>query len=68
MSGQYILNNIDSNIWIITGSMQPGPTVVSQQFTSGRKSLASTLTRLQVTTVGGTDTFDAGSINIMYEG
>jgi hypothetical protein len=68
MSGLYILNNIDSNIWIITGSMQPGPLVVSQQFISGRKSLASTLTRLQVTTVGGTDTFDAGSINIMYEG
>jgi hypothetical protein len=26
------------------------------------------LTQLRITTVNGTDTFDAGSINIMYEG
>jgi hypothetical protein len=30
--------------------------------------LAGTLDRVRITTVGGTDTFDAGSINILYEG
>jgi len=30
--------------------------------------LAGTLDRVRVTTVNGTDTFDAGSINILYEG
>ena len=34
----------------------------------GSKSLSATLDRLRITTVNGTDTFDAGSINIMYEG
>ena len=68
IAGQYVLNNFEGHVWIITGSMQPGTTVVGQQFIAGRKTLASTLTRLQVTTTGGTDTFNAGSINIMYEG
>ena len=66
--GQYVLTHFGEDNWIITGSMQPGLTVVGQQFITGRKSIASTLTRLQVTTTGGTDTFNAGSINIMYEG
>jgi hypothetical protein len=34
---------------------------------AGSKALASTLTRVRITTVGGTDTFDTGSINILYE-
>ena len=29
--------------------------------------LAGTLDRVRITTVNGTDTFDAGSINILYE-
>ena len=31
-------------------------------------SLSGTLDRIRITTVNGTDTFDAGTINIMYEG
>lgn len=33
----------------------------------GSKALSSTLTRIRITTVGSTDTFDAGYINILYE-
>tara|TARA_R110000822_G_scaffold5955_6_gene25184 strand:+ start:205 stop:588 length:384 start_codon:yes stop_codon:yes gene_type:complete len=33
----------------------------------GSKSLSDTLDRVRITTVNGTDTFDAGSINILYE-
>lgn len=33
----------------------------------GSKSLSGTLDRVRITTVNGTDTFDAGSINILYE-
>ena len=33
----------------------------------GAATLSGVLDRLRITTVGGTDTFDAGSINIMYE-
>lgn len=32
----------------------------------GHKSLSATLDRVRITTVGGTDTFDAGTINISY--
>jgi hypothetical protein len=34
---------------------------------AGTKILSDTLTQIRITTVNGTDTFDAGSINIMYE-
>jgi len=34
----------------------------------GTKTLSGTLDRIRITTVNGTDTFDAGSINILYEG
>jgi len=33
----------------------------------GAKPLSATLDRLRITTVNGTDTFDAGTINILYE-
>lgn len=36
-------------------------------FVSGSKTLSSTLDRVRITTANGTDTFDAGSINILYE-
>jgi hypothetical protein len=36
-------------------------------FSAGIKSLSGTLDRLQVTTIGGVTTFDAGTINIIYE-
>lgn len=32
----------------------------------GSKSLSGVLTQIRITTVGGTDTFDAGAINVMY--
>lgn len=34
----------------------------------GDKALSATLDRIRITTVNGTDTFDAGTINIQYEG
>jgi hypothetical protein len=34
---------------------------------SGSKTLSGTLDRVRITTVNGTDVFDAGSINILYE-
>lgn len=34
----------------------------------GSKALSGTLDRVRITTVNGTDAFDAGQINIMYEG
>lgn len=36
-------------------------------YAAGSKTLSGTLDRVRITTVNGTDTFDAGSINILYE-
>jgi hypothetical protein len=37
------------------------------QLSGGSKSLSAVLDRVRITTSGGTDTFDAGKINISYE-
>jgi hypothetical protein len=61
------LLNASSNIWTISGVI--GRTDNTTIFTiGGSKTLSGTLDRIRITTVNGTDTFDAGSINIMWEG
>lgn len=59
--------NLLTNLWI--GQGVAGCTGVTMTMISGgTKSLSATLDRIRITTVNGTDTFDAGTINIMYEG
>jgi hypothetical protein len=38
------------------------------QFLAGDVALSGTLDRIRITTVNGTDTFDAGTINVSWEG
>jgi len=67
LSGAMVLTTIGSNIWVISGTVaMTGLNGVIM--TGGSKTLSSTLDRVRITTVNGTDTFDAGSINILYEG
>jgi hypothetical protein len=42
--------------------------VLATWYGGGTIGLSGTLDRIRITTVNGTDTFDAGSINILYEG
>lgn len=67
LNGSYILTLLDAatNTWVAQGNFSGGSTLM--QLGSGSKALGGTLTRVRVTTSGGTDTFDAGSINILYE-
>lgn len=65
-SGSAIITNISGNIWTYVSQLGSASNV----FGSGAGSspaLSGTLDRVRITTVNGTDTFDAGSINIMYE-
>jgi hypothetical protein len=39
----------------------------SVRFGAGAVTLGGVLDRVRITTVNGTDTFDAGTINILYE-
>ena len=64
-SGNVIINNLNSNIWVASGTGKNLTTAVWT--TGGDVTLAATLDRLRLTTVNGTDTFDAGSVNILYE-
>jgi hypothetical protein len=67
MSGHLLLTTISSNTWVgsgIIGNSSGGHVFLF----SGNKTTSATLDRVRITTVNGTDTFDAGSINILYEG
>jgi hypothetical protein len=63
----FSLLNSSTNIWVLSGViLMTGSSNFTYQM-SGRVALSATLDRVRVTTVNGTDTFDAGSINILYE-
>jgi hypothetical protein len=57
---------LGSNQWVSSHIARLSST--NSGFGGGNKTLSDTLTQLRITTVNGTDTFDAGSINILYEG
>ena len=60
------LMNSANNTWAAHGIFgQTTNNNVNQ--TAGVKSTSATLDRVRITTVGGSDTFDAGEINISYE-
>ena len=65
-SGVLHLCNVTGNIWTGSGTWAASSTDAPLFFASG-KTLSDTLTQLRITTVNGTDTFDAGSINIIWE-
>jgi len=66
-SGAMTCSLLDSstNLWVETSSLGGAGGV---NFGGGKKSLAGALDRVRITTVNGTTTFTAGSVNIMYEG
>ena len=66
MHGHLLLTNVSGNSWV--GSLVIGATGATLNcIGGGSKSLSGTLDRIRITTVNGTDTFDAGTINILYE-
>jgi hypothetical protein len=65
-SGVAIIVLLGSNTWCETGTMAPGSSLAAS-YSAGSKALSDTLDRVRITTVGGTDTFDAGSINLLWE-
>jgi hypothetical protein len=65
MTGHMILTHIGSNVWVSSHALRQ--TTAACAFGAGDKTLSGTLDRIRLTTVNGTDTFDAGSVNILYE-
>jgi hypothetical protein len=65
LHGQAVFNLLGSNIYVGTGMFKRTSIAGTTQ---GSVTLSGTLDRIRITTVNGTDTFDGGSINILYEG
>jgi hypothetical protein len=65
--GVALITSMGSNLWVfgLSGAYSSGAYSLSA---GGSKTLSGTLDRVRITTVNGTDTFDAGSINILWEG
>ena len=66
-SGMMTISNMGSNIWVCSGSWSDVTNGNITYFGGGSSALSGTLDRVRITTVNGTDTFDAGTINILYE-
>jgi hypothetical protein len=65
--GTAIFSLLGSNTWVCNGTLHtPNGNSAIVDFAGG-VTLSGTLDRVRITTVNGTDTFDAGSINILYE-
>lgn len=63
--GAVSILNMTGNTWVASGVL--GGSNGTGFSCTGTKTLTSTLDRVRVTTVNGTDTFDAGTINVLYE-
>lgn len=65
-SGAVTITNLADLTWVATGGIADtvGLRAVSIQYA---KTIAAALGRLRITTINGTDTFDGGVINIMWE-
>jgi hypothetical protein len=65
--GSIVLTNMGSNLWTVSGAIGLSNTN-STGILAGAKSISGTLDRVRLTTVNGTDLFDAGTATIMWEG
>ena len=67
-AGAATILSFGSNIYIEAGLVGSTGSAASMSTSEGVVTLGGVLDRVRITTVNGTDTFDAGSINIQYEG
>ena len=66
VSGHCVITLIDAaNTWVQTSLVKSSTAAMA--YSAGDKATSDTLTQVRITTVNGTDTFDAGAINIFYE-
>ena len=64
--GFVTINAFGNNTWM-SQSVLGDSSATQISWTAGSIALAAALTAVRITTVNGTDTFDAGSVNILYE-
>jgi hypothetical protein len=64
--GHCVLTNITGNTWV-QSSVMARSDGISTNISGGSIALSGVLDRIRITTTNGTDTFDAGTANILYE-
>jgi len=64
-TGRVTIENITGNTWMASSSVRANNGIAT--FQDGSKTLSDVLTQIRITTANGTDTFDAGTINTLYE-
>lgn len=67
LSGQIIITSMGSNLWSVSGVTAANAGTNNPCYLGGSIKLSGVLDGIRLSTVLGTDTFDAGSINILYE-
>jgi hypothetical protein len=67
IGGSITITNVTGNTWSASGTAGSADTGTFVMVTGGSIALAAALTAVRITT-NGADTFDAGSVNILYEG
>lgn len=66
ISGLITFVQVSGNTWVASGAVNRTDTG-SGGVVSASKSLGAALSSIRITTLGGTDTFDLGSVNILWE-
>jgi len=66
ITGAIVINLLTGSNWVAFGSTARTDAATTSTF-AYNKAITGTLGVVRITTVNGTDTFDAGSINILYE-
>lgn len=66
-SGFYVFTLLGSNTWVGSGSWGSTTAQINVSCSGNSPALSGALDRIRITTANGTDAFDAGSINILYE-
>jgi hypothetical protein len=66
LQGVITVQKINGNSWIASASLSRSD-AAAVGTVAGSKTLSDVLDRVRITTVNGTDIFDAGTINILYE-
>lgn len=67
LSGTVVLNNISGNIWTAMGNVSRNGNQAVNYFAGTKTIAGGALSAIRLASATVTDTFDAGSINILYE-
>jgi hypothetical protein len=65
--GHVLITLVSGNTWVMSANVSLSD-VATTCISTSAVTISDTLDRIRLTTVNGADTFDSGSVNIMYEG